>query len=129
MTLEHVQSPTSLAQSAYQLLQKGGAFVIVTHDYNRLINKLLGRRSPIIDIEHLQLFNKKSINIMLHECRFENISIKQFINYYSLKYWLRLAPLPKIFKKFMQLILHRTNLQSVKLRLNVGNIISVGYKT
>ncbi len=129
MTLEHVQSPTSLAQSAYQLLKKGGAFVIVTHDYNSLINKLLGRRSPIIDIEHLQLFTKKSINIMLHESGFRNISIKKFNNYYSLKYWLRLAPLPKIFKKFMQLILHRTNLQSVKLRLNVGNIISVGYKT
>lgn len=129
MTLEHVRSPSLIAKTAYQLLRKGGVFVVVTHDYNSLINKLLGRRSPIIDIEHLQIFNKKSINMLLKNSEFENILIKKFINTYSLKYWLRLAPLPKIVKKYMHLILLRTNLLNLKIGLSVGNIISLGYKT
>jgi SAM-dependent methyltransferase len=128
MTLEHVRSPGLLTQSANRLLRKGGAFIIVTHDYNSFVNKLLGRRSPIIDIEHLQLFNQKSIYRMLQINGFENILIKKFANYYRIKYWLRLAPFPQSVKKFIFKIFFNTKLLSFKVGINVGNTISIGYK-
>ncbi len=56
MTMEHVQDPKATAMAARRLLRPGGAFVTVTHDYTSLVNHLLGRKSPIIDIEHMQIF-------------------------------------------------------------------------
>jgi 2-polyprenyl-3-methyl-5-hydroxy-6-metoxy-1,4-benzoquinol methylase len=128
MTLEHVQSPANLAQSAYQLLKKGGALVVVTHDYGSIINRVLGKHSPIIDIEHLQLFNKTSMKTMLQNGGYAKISVNKFINYYSLKYWLRLLPIPKIIKNVLYRIFLYSNLLKIRLGINVGNIISVGYK-
>jgi hypothetical protein len=54
--MEHVLDPKVIALPAFRLLRPGGAFVTVTHDHRGRLNRLLGRRSPIIDIEHLQLF-------------------------------------------------------------------------
>ena len=129
MTLEHVQSPSTLVNYAYQLLRKGGAFVVVTHDYSSIVNRLLGRYSPIIDIEHLQLFNKTSMHTMLSKNGYVNISIKKFLNHYKLKYWLRLVLLPKAIKSFLFKTLLHTNLLNIRAGINVGNMISVGYKS
>lgn len=128
MTLEHVRDPSAVASSAMRLLRPGGAFVTVTHDYRSLVNRLLGRRSPIIDIEHLQLFSQCSVRHLLHGAAFRNVSIKRFANSYDVRYWLRLAPLPKSAKHCVNLFLGAIGLERVKLRLNVGNIISVGFK-
>jgi SAM-dependent methyltransferase len=55
-TLEHVPDPLDLCRSAHRLLRRGSALMVVCHDRRAPLNRLLGRRSPIYDIEHLQLF-------------------------------------------------------------------------
>ncbi len=66
----------------------------MTHDYRAPINRLLGRRSPIIDIEHMQLFCPASLDRLLGEAGFADIAIRAIRNRYPLRYWLRLRPLP-----------------------------------
>lgn len=128
MTLEHVQNPMALTQSAYRLLRKGGAFVSVTHDYQSLVNRILGKRSPIIDIEHMQLFSKKSIKIMFEVAHLEDIQVINFVNRYSLKYWLRLSPIPKNLKYVLHHLFLRYPLKSFRIGIDVGNILTVGFK-
>jgi SAM-dependent methyltransferase len=128
MTLEHVQNPMALTQSAYRLLRKGGAFVSVTHDYQSLVNRILGKRSPIIDIEHMQLFSKKSIKIMFEVAHLEDIQVINFVNRYSLKYWLRLSPIPKNLKYVLHHLFLRYPLNSFRIGIDVGNILTVGFK-
>jgi SAM-dependent methyltransferase len=127
MTMEHVSDPYSIALSAKRLLRPGGAFVTVTHDYKSLINKLLGRKSPIIDIEHMQLFSKRSIFELFHRCNFSKISVKPFQNRYSLRYWMRLAPIPQRIKIIILKIFKYFGLNKSKLAVNVGNLIAVGF--
>jgi SAM-dependent methyltransferase len=128
MTLEHVADPMQMAKSVYRLLKPGGAFVSVTHDYRSFINRMLGMRSPIIDIEHLQLFSEKSIREMFIRAGYQNISTTSFINSYSIKYWLRLSPLPKSLKSFVDQFLKVSKLDNLHLGINVGNRFSCGYK-
>lgn len=128
MTMEHVHDPHSIATATLQLLRPGGAFVIVTHDYRSLINRLLKTKSPIIDIEHLQLFSQHSTHHLFKSVGYENITVSTFYNTYSLQYWLRLTPIPKYLKSLLLKSLHILGLLRTKLTINVGNTMTVGFK-
>lgn len=128
MTMEHVRDPNTVAQAALRLLRPGGAFVTVTHDYHSVVNRLLGKRSPIIDIEHLQLFSNRSLQYMFEHTGFVDFSARAFVNSYSLQYWMRLAPLGSGLKSAAGTLLHKVGADKVKLGVNVGNLIAAGFK-
>jgi SAM-dependent methyltransferase len=128
MTMEHVLHPSEITQQAYRLLKPGGAFVTVTHNYQSAVNRLLGRKSPIIDIEHMQLFCPKSLQVMFERNQFTAISIVDFVNTYSIEYWLRLMPLPNGLKQGVNAFLALIGVPNKKVSINVGNLISVGFK-
>jgi SAM-dependent methyltransferase len=128
MTLEHVAEPISLVTAAYAALQDKGMIALVVHNRQGLLNRLLGLKSPIIDIEHLQLFNKKSTAALLLTAGFQHIRIHSIVNTYPLRYWLRLMPLPNSFKKIVGFILEKTGLSRLPLALPVGNLLAIGYK-
>jgi len=128
MTLEHVRDPLAVARSARRLLRPGGAFVTVTHDYQSLVNRLLGSKSPIIDIEHMQIFSDRSIRTLFERGGFSQISARPFRNRYALRYWLRLAPLPAGLKSLAGKVMGATGLGRLKLAVNVGNTLAAGFR-
>jgi SAM-dependent methyltransferase len=128
MTMEHVRDPSIIAHSALRLLRPRGAFVTVTHDYRSPVNRLFGKRSPIIDIEHMQLFSKDSVRYLFEHSGYVNVTVKAFVNTYSLRYWMRLAPLPRGIKPVVSNLLASTGLDIVKLGVNVGNLVTTGFK-
>jgi len=128
MTLEHVRNPQEIVSAASRLLRPGGAIALVTHDYRSPVNRLLGKRSPIIDIEHMQLFSPASITQLLQLNRFESIQVDSFKNCYTLRYWMRLLPLGLRLKLSVIRGLAALNLADTKFSFNVGNMISVGYR-
>ena len=127
-TLEHVPDPRALVQSCARLLRPGGALALVTHDYKAPLNRLLGRRSPIIDIEHLQLFCRPSLDRLLRDAELSVQQIGAISNRYPLRYWLRLSPLPRGAKHAIAAILRFLHLDRVRLGVNVGNLLSIGRK-
>ena len=129
MTMEHVRDPMATALAARRLLRPGGAFVTVTHDYGSLVNRMMGKRSPIIDIEHMQLFSKASICELFNRSGFIEASATPFINRYSLGYWIRLAPLPSLMKRSLKWASLHTGMDKLKIGLNVGNTIAAGFRT
>ena len=128
MTLEHVRDPMSVAEAAKRLLRPGGAFVTVTHDYRGFVNRILGKRSPIIDIEHMQLFSKRSLRKLFERSGFETIELKSFCNRYALRYWVRLLPVNSRTRRGLTAALEAIGVADLRLRINVGNILSYGYK-
>ncbi len=128
MTMEHVRDPGIIARSALRLLRPGGAFVTVTHDYRAPVNRLLGKRSPIIDIEHMQLFSKRSMRYLFESTGYADVQVSAFVNAYSLRYWTRLAPLPRGVKSVLSKLMVSSGLGNIKLGVNVGNLITAGYK-
>jgi SAM-dependent methyltransferase len=131
-TLEHVEDPLALLRAAHELLAPGGAVLIVSHNYRHWLNRLLGARSPIIDIEHLQVFSRGSLSRGLARSGFERIEIDAFANRYPLHYWLRLSPLPRALKRPLRRWLRGDSalwgvgarLGSIMLKARVGNLIA-----
>jgi len=128
-TLEHVPDPRALAHSCARLLRPGGMLALVTHDYTAPLNRLLGRRSPIIDIEHLQIFCPASLDRLLRDAGLPPREIRAFSNRYPLRYWLRLTPLPAGVKRAIAAALGLVHLDRIRLSANVGNLIAIGRKS
>jgi SAM-dependent methyltransferase len=127
MTLEHVRDPRAVAEAARRLLRPGGAFVAVTHDYRSAVNRLLGKRSPIIDIEHMQLFSAASVRRLFEEAGYERVDVNAFVNRYRANYWLRLAPLPARLKSGISRLLVACGMDR-HIGFNVGNVFTTGFK-
>ena len=131
MTLEHLRDPAGFLRAACDLLQPGGLVAVVGHDWRAWLHRLLGRRSPIIDVEHLQLFSARSITALLAAAGFKDISIRRLQNRYPLAYWLRLGPPPLpgqigvTARKFVQ---KNPRLSRLTFSFNVGNIMALGVK-
>lgn len=128
MTMEHVADPGAIARSAFRLLRRGGAFVTVTHDYRSLVNRMLGKRSPIIDIEHMQLFSARSIDELFKRSGYADIHVRTFSNSYPIPYWIRLAPLPRFMKRIAISTLTALGAGRLNLAFNVGNTCAYGFR-
>jgi len=128
MTLEHVRDPNIVAGAAIRLLRPGGVFVAITHDYRSLMNRLLGNRSPIIDIEHMQLFSRRSVHTLFENTGYTDITVCPFANTYSLRYWMRLFPLPSGIKSALAGFISILGMNNLKLKVNAGNLLAVGFR-
>lgn len=128
MTLEHLPDPGEFVASAHDLLEPGGALAVVVHDWRAPLNRLLGLRSPIIDVEHLQLFSPRALRELLQRAGFTAIELRPIRNAYPLRYWLRLTPLPAAIKHALLNLLQRLGLADRSLALNVGNMLAIGIK-
>ena len=56
-TIEHLPDPLSFCRDAWTALKPGGGVFLIGHNRRALSAKVMGRKSPIFDIEHLQLFS------------------------------------------------------------------------
>jgi SAM-dependent methyltransferase len=126
-TIEHVAEPLALLASVRALLKPGGLLMMVSHDYRHPLMRLLGRRAPIIDIEHLQVFSRASLAFALERAGFAGVRIAPFANRYPLHYWVRLSPLPRLLKRPLHGWLRRraaAGSGGMTLRASVGNMIA-----
>ena len=124
-TIEHVPAPLELLRAARTLLKPGGLLMLVSHNYRHWLMRFLGARSPIIDIEHLQIFSPVSLAAALGRAGFQNPDIRPFANNYPLHYWARLLPLPRRLKRPLYGWLRGSDaVGGLMLRASVGNMLA-----
>jgi len=126
-TLEHVLDPLQLCIDANSLLKKDGRFFVVTHNFRGKVNQILGQKSPIYDIEHLQLFSPKSLGELLIKAGFSDIKVFPIINTYPLFYWIKLFPKIPAKKQIISLS-KKLKIGYLTIPLPIGNIGAIAYK-
>jgi len=124
--VEHVEDVKALTQSVFRLLKPGGLFLIVCHNFRALSARLLKQRSPIFDVEHLQLFSPASLRYLLDDVGYEDIMIAPLSNRYPLDYWFKLAPMPTKLQDLGQRLLYVTKLSQLYVSLRAGNLYGCG---
>jgi SAM-dependent methyltransferase len=127
-TLEHLSDPLHMTHAVRKLLKPGGAVYFICHNRRALSARILGKKSPIFDIEHLQLFSPQSARHLLESAGFSAVRVIPVVNRYPLRYWLRLLPLPKAFKRALIALLDRIGAGNIVVPITAGNLAVVGYK-
>lgn len=121
-TVEHIPEPISIFREVRRILVEGGYFYVICHDYCSLVNRFLGMKSPIYDIEHLQILSKKSIVRLMKKSGFKDVKVFTVKNRYPLKYWVRLFPIPLVIKKRIMDYLNKYRIGKLMIGINVGNV-------
>jgi SAM-dependent methyltransferase len=126
--IEHVWDPVKIAADAHALLKPGGLFMIVAHDRRAFSARVMGTRSPIFDIEHLQLFDRPTGAALMRTAGFESITVTSVRNRYPINYWIRLFPFPRSVKAAVSWVGRASGLGNHLLSLPAGNMAIVGRK-
>jgi SAM-dependent methyltransferase len=127
-TIEHVPDPAAMVRDAVQLLKPGGVLAIVCHNRRAALNRALGMRSPIIDVEHMQLFSPRSIEELLRRGGLDQVQARPISNRYPIRYWARLAPLPGSVRPYLSSFLERSGIGGRPLTVPVGNLLAWGVR-
>lgn len=121
-TIEHLNKPDLFLEKLKKHLSQNGYIAITCHNRNSLVNKLLKEKSPIFDIEHLQVFTKKGIENLFKKVNLNIIFSKSYKNTYPLNYWLKLFPIPSKIKS----LLLNFKVFRIQIPINVGNHLIIG---
>ncbi len=127
-TLDHIVDPNEFLKVVYGLLKKNGKIICVIHDTDGLSVRLFKEKSPIFDIEHIFLFNKKNIAKLLVKNKFRNIKSKGLVNTYPLIYWLSLLNINSKIKKVLISLMVKTRLAYLPVSVNAGNMYVISEK-
>ena len=101
MIIEHVVDSNKFLESIYNVLKPGGVVICICHNERHFLAKILKENHPIINDEHVAVFNEKALNLIFKKNKFLDVKVRNLKNYYSLGYWLKMMPIPMIIKNLL----------------------------
>ncbi len=120
--LDHAADPAALLGATLEDLKPGGVALFINHDSGAWSARLLGELSPIIDVEHTVLFDKRTMRGLFEHCGFRVHEVFTVRNTYPLRYWIKMAPLPHVMKVPLLSWLTRSRLGGLALTISAGNL-------
>jgi SAM-dependent methyltransferase len=120
--LDHLADPAAVLSECLTLLRPGGLLLCLNHDAAALSARVLGARSPIIDIEHTYLYNQETIARLTADQGYQVLESGTVWNTYSMRYLAHLLPLPGKTKSSFARALKATRLESLRLSVKLGNL-------
>lgn len=119
-TLDHLSDPIAMLKTCRRKLRPGGMLYVIVHDADSIQARLFGEKSPIIDVEHIYLFNRRTLMLAAEKAGFATADCTPISNGYPLEYLAAHAPLPG--KRAILAVLRATGLGQARLRLKLGNL-------
>jgi 2-polyprenyl-3-methyl-5-hydroxy-6-metoxy-1,4-benzoquinol methylase len=119
-TLDHLSNPLGMLRTMYDNVKPGGNVYMIMHNTKALQAKIFGEKSPIIDVEHIYLFNKENLPELCRKAGFKVISVFDVKNGYPFSYWIRMSPLP--LKKMWIALFKALGIYKKILAINAGNM-------
>jgi SAM-dependent methyltransferase len=121
-TLDHIVDPNKFLEYCRSYLKGGGIILCITHNISSFTAKILREKCPMIDVEHIYLFNKVTLKKIFEQNGFDVLDIFDVANIYPFWYYLKMFPFPKSIKERLVGNMTKTGFGNIRLRLKAGNI-------
>jgi hypothetical protein len=96
------------------------------HNVESLSARMLGERSPIIDIEHCYLYSPETMTKLMQAHGFDVVESGAATNTLSLRHLLHLLPSPASLKRGLLNAADWTRIGRLPVRLPLGNLYAIG---
>lgn len=123
--LDHLPAPRAVLEECLRVLRPRGAILAFNHDVAAWSAKLLGSRSPIVDVEHTYLYSPSTMRKLFTAAGFDVLEVGSVRNTYSLSYLLHLLPLPRGAKERALPRFRATRLGRRQVTVPLGNLCLV----
>ena len=127
-TLDHIVDPGAMLEECHRILRPGGFLLAYNHNVEAVSARLLGERSPIIDIEHTYLYSFETMSRIAVAHGFEVRAIGAGYNRYKVHYLAHLLPLPRRLKAPALAALRRNPVGQIRLSVPLGNLYLIAQK-
>jgi len=125
---DHLPDPAGVLAEAGRVLKPGGHLLILNHNIRALSARLLGERSPIVDLEHTFLFTPGTLSRLVRAHGLTVCETGRVWNRYTLQYVTRLVPLPAALKRGLLACFARTRIGRLPVWIPLGNLYLVARK-
>lgn len=126
--LDHMADPGAVLRECFQMLRPGGFLLCLQHNARAISTRFLGERSPIFDIEHTYLYDRRTLTVLLSKCGFIPVECKPVWNRYSVGYLVHLLPLSARTRGGVRSALSSLGLDRFALRAPLGNLYMIARK-
>jgi len=123
---DHLANPNEILAACRRILRPGGIILLIHHDAGAWTHRWLGERSPIIDVEHIYLYDRRTMARLLGKNGFEVKRVFPVRNRYPIYYWASMAPLPAGVKRWLIPKLRGAQLGRAPVAWHAGNLGIVG---
>ena len=120
--LDHIAKPLELLEECLTVLRPGGCVLALNHNIAAWSARLLGERSPIVDVEHTYLYSPATMRAIFTKAGFVDPQVRSVRNTYSLSYLAQLIPLPSSIKPGLLRSLRAGGAGRIKLTVPLGNL-------
>ena len=126
--LDHISDPIALLQECLRVLRPGGHILALNHNVSAWSARLLGERSPIVDIEHTYLYSPATMQALFARVGFAAARVHTVRNTYSLAYLMQLVPVPTTAKAWLLGRLRGRRVGSIQVTVPLGNLCLIARK-
>jgi SAM-dependent methyltransferase len=123
---DHLSNPNETLAACRRVLRPGGLIFFIHHDVGAWTHRLLKKRSPVIDVEHIYLYDRRTMARVLAKNGFEVLRVFPVRNRYPIYYWCGMAPVPSGVKRWLVPRLRGSRLGRAAVAWNAGNLGIVG---
>ncbi len=126
--LDHISRPVELLQECLAVLRPGGQILALNHNVSAWSARLLGERSPIVDIEHTYLYSPATMRRLFAKAGFADALVRSVRNTYSLAYLTQLVPLPAGLKPRLLGAMRAGPAGRIRVTVPLGNLCLIARK-
>lgn len=126
---DHIPNPNEFLATCSEVLNPGGLILCFNHNIKAVSARVLGEKSPIIDIEHTFLYSPDTIRKLFENNGFRVLEVGSARNFVNLLSILRLLPFPRNFKmKLLSRAEDWPKLGRINMFLPLGNLYLIAQK-
>ncbi len=121
--LDHIPDPNNFLSLIRHYLKPNGIAIALHHNIRAFKSVLLGSRSSTYDVQHMFLWDKKTMRLILNQNGFSVVDIRSIANRYQLDYAIRMLPLPAKLKEATRNAVKFLGLSNFTLRVHIENMV------